>query len=223
MAAQMLAIMKGFVPLDRACADADQGRDVERDASLARVARAVDAALVSDPTLRTSSALDFARAIEARVVDSVATSGRSTGEKASDSVAEPEQESLAPPPEVEAKPGRAGLGAGAQAILAVLGVLALLAGGMRLRGLFREPSPSSATMRDVTAPSSSSQAPPVPSASSPTPVVVTSAPSAPPEPRPAVSSPETSKSTHGPSPVPSARVAPKASSAPIGDGLPIHL
>lgn len=224
MAAQMLAIMKGFVPLERACARANEGPD-DLDPSIVRVARAVDAALVSDPMLRTSSALDFARALEAPAVDAVAPSERTSGEKSSDSaVSTPTPERLSPLPALEAKPALAGLGAGAQAMLAALGVLVLLAIGMRVRELFRAAQPPSETRQDSVIPSSSAgPSVPVASSSSPMPVVATSVSSGSPEARPTVSLPETSKSPRAPSPVPSARVAPKASSAPSGDGLPIHL
>ncbi len=224
MAAQMLAIMKGFVPLERACARANEGHDVDREALLARVARAVDAALVSDPTLRTSSALDFARALEVSAVDGVVSSERTSEEAADSAVSTPTPERLSPLPALEAKPAPAGLGAGAQAMLAALGVLLLLAIGMRVRELFRAAQPPSETRQDSAIPSSfASPSVPVVSSSSLMPVVSTSSSSAAPEPRPTAPSPETSKGPRGPSSVPSARVAPKASSAPSGDGLPIHL
>jgi serine/threonine-protein kinase len=228
MAAQMLAIMKGFVPLERACADArsNEIRDDDHAALLVRVARAVDAALVSDPTQRTSSALDFARALEEPAVEAVASSGRSSVEKAAGSDVVPTRESLAPTPEIDAKPSRGGLGAGAQAVLAALGLLVLVAIGMRIRESIRAAPPPPEAPLGVSSPSSASPVvTPSSSAPPPMPTAVSSASSSPaaPEPRPTVPGVDTSKIPRGPAPVPSARVAPKASAAPSGDGLPIHL
>ncbi len=223
MASQMLAIMKGYVPLDRACAE---GSEVD-----AHVARAIDAALVSDPTLRMSSALDFARALEtprpAEIPKSSAASSDAK-EAAVDSpeVSSPTRESVAPLPVRSAR-----LGARSRTFFVAIGALALLVGGLRLWSVANRPGPESSGLhaREV-APGPSLPATHVVSApiDPPTmPSVLVFAPHASsassPVPRPVVPAIETVKSAHGPPSVPSGRAGPKPSSEPIGDGLPIHL
>lgn len=218
MASQMLAIMKGYVPLDRACAE---GAEVD-----AHVARAVDAALVSDPNLRTPSALAFARSLEAPV-----PSASSTRSDADEALVESKVVS-SPPRAVAPLPGLPRrLGSRSRALFVAIGTLALLAGGIRLWSVVTRPGPGSSDLHAgeaAPAPSSwpsSVASAPIASAATPAPLESASQAASAPAPRPVVPAIEMVKSAHGPAPAPSGRTGPKPSAEPLPtrDGLPIHL